>query len=704
MADKAREAIYKMPRKTRGIGAGLLGAAAIGVYGQIRLSSNGSYKQIQKVLIANRGEIACRVMRTAKRLGIETIAVYSDADEKALHTKTADKAYRIGEASPLKSYLKMDTILEVALKSGAHAVHPGYGFLSENPEFADLCQKNDIIFMGPPAQAIRDMGMKNTAKKIMIDAKVPVIEGYNGSNQDPQYLFEEAKRIGYPLMIKAVRGGGGKGMRIAWKEKDFFESLESAKSESQKSFGDSDMIMEKFVERPRHVEVQVFGDKWDNYVYLWERDCSLQRRHQKVIEEAPAPLLSMETRHRLGKAACDAARAVNYEGAGTVEFIMDPKGDFYFMEMNTRLQVEHPISELICGIDLVEWQFKVAQGEKIPIKQEDLKINGHAIEARVYAEDSAAGFMPTAGLLEHLSFPTNARVDSGVVQGDSVTVFYDPMIAKVIVHGADRTEAINRLDNALNNTHIGGLCNNVSFVRKCLTHPEFVAGNVYTDFIADHEKELLGKDDKPSMDVVAEGVIGQLLVRSSNVDPSKGPFYANDYFRLNHAPNKNVSGLNNASIQVKIEKDNRYKFEYDGQNVEAVVTNVEYEEENVVRFDIELDKKRWRSKAVQLKDSVAIYGIEHREWSAPREKCYDDEAASDASLEARSPMPGVIEKVLVKPGEKVSNGQPLIVMMAMKMEYSVRAKADCIIKSINCEAGQNVTKNAILVKFEENQD
>jgi 3-methylcrotonyl-CoA carboxylase alpha subunit len=668
---------------------------------QFRCLSNIESKRIDKVLIANRGEIACRVIKTAKRLQIKTVAVYSDADSKALHAKTADEAWRIGEASPLKSYLKMDSIIDVALKSGAQAIHPGYGFLSENPEFAELCQKSGIIFMGPPASAIRDMGMKNTAKKIMIDAKVPVIEGYNGSNQEPEHLFKEAKRIGFPVMIKAVRGGGGRGMRIAKSEKEFFESLESAKNESAKAFGDSDMIIEKFCERPRHVEVQVFGDQHGNYVYLWERDCSIQRRHQKIIEEAPAPLLSMETRRRLGKAACDAARAVGYVGAGTVEFIMDPKGDFYFMEMNTRLQVEHPISELITGVDLVEWQFKVAQGEEIPKKQEEIHLNGHAMEARVYAEDSAAGFMPSSGLLEHLSFPADARIDSGVVQGDFVTVHYDSMIAKVIVHGNDRTEAINRLDNALDHTHIGGLSNNVSFVRRCLQHPEFKSGNVYTDFIKDHENELLNDLTKPSIEVVAEGVIGQLLARASKVETSKGPFYSNDYFRINHSPVKTVN-LGDETIQVKIEKGERFIFDFDGKKVEAVVTNVEYHD-NDVQFDVELDKKRWRSKAVQLKDSIAIYGIEHREWNAPQEKSYEDEAAGDRRQEARSPMPGVIEKVLVKAGETVVSGQALVVMVAMKMEYVIRAPFDCCIKSVNCEPGRNVQKNSLLVLFENSE-
>ncbi|KAH7698789.1 methylcrotonoyl-CoA carboxylase subunit alpha, partial [Aphelenchoides avenae] len=480
-------------------------------------------KRIDRVLIANRGEIALRVMRTARKLGIESVAVYSDADVNSQHTKYADRAYHIGSAAALQSYLRADKIIDVALKAGAQAIHPGYGFLSENAEFAEKCAEAGIVFMGPPPKAIRDMGIKSRAKQIMIAANVPVIEGYNGSDQKPETLLEESRNIGFPVMLKAVCGGGGKGMRIALTENDFFSSLQSARSEAAKSFGNDDMIVEKFVERPRHVEVQIFGDTHGNYLYLWERDCSLQRRHQKVIEEAPAPGLDLKTRQQIGQNAVEAARAVDYVGAGTVEFIMDPQGSFYFMEMNTRLQVEHPVSEAITGVDLVEWQFKVAQGEPIPLKQEQIPLLGHAMEARIYAEDSAAGFMPTAGRLEHLSFPKNARVDSGVVEGDEVTVHYDPMIAKIIVAGADRQEATRRLDDALRNTHIGGLCNNVDFVRTCLNHKEFIAGNVYTDFIKDHESELLKDKKEPSLESLIESVVGRILLQSFHNDASKGP-------------------------------------------------------------------------------------------------------------------------------------------------------------------------------------
>ncbi|VDM65229.1 unnamed protein product [Strongylus vulgaris] len=473
-------------------------------------------KRISRILIANRGEIAIRVINTARKMGIESIAVFSDADRDALFVKEADKAFHIGPAAAAESYLNIDRIISTALAAGAQGIHPGYGFLSENAKFAERCAEAGIVFIGPPVQAIRDMGTKSIAKQIMHEAKVPVVEGFHGSDQSDSNLKAHSERIGYPIMLKAVYGGGGKGMRIAWSSSEFDEKLASARSEAMKSFGNDEMLVEKFVERPRHVEVQVFGDHYGNHVHLWERDCSVQRRHQKIIEEAPAPLINRETRLRLGESAVRAAAAVGYVGAGTVEFILDPKGDFYFMEMNTRLQVEHPITEAITGLDLVEWQLKIAQGEKLPLKQDQIPLNGHAFECRVYAEDTKNGrFMPTAGKLEYVSFPTDARVDSGVVSGDEVSVHYDPMIAKVcisphclhqffhmtyswrnlfilkvVVWAEDRAAAAAKLDSALSRTLISGLPTNIQFVRRVLKHPEFAKGNVYTDFIPDHQKEL----------------------------------------------------------------------------------------------------------------------------------------------------------------------------------------------------------------------
>ena len=404
-------------------------------------------RAIRRLLVANRGEIAIRVIKTCRRLGIKTVAVYSEADAKSLHKETADEAYCIGPPAPQLSYLDQNKIMNICKKTGTEAVHPGYGFLSENAEFSDLCHANNVIFVGPPAQAIRDMGLKSISKRIMESAKVPVIPGYHGDDQSDAKLVEEADRIGYPVMIKAIRGGGGKGMRIAMTKEEFMSQLESAKREAINSFNDDAMLLERYIQKPRHVEVQVFGDMHGNYVYLWERDCSVQRRHQKIIEEAPAPGLTSETRRALGEAACAAARAVGYVGAGTVEFILDADGkSFYFMEMNTRLQVEHPVTEIITNQDLVEWQIRVAQGERLPLKQEMIPFDGHGFEARIYAEDTGNNFMPSPGPLRHLQYPNDSvyftsvgidkpgtsRVDSGVRHGDEVSVHYDPMIAKYV--------------------------------------------------------------------------------------------------------------------------------------------------------------------------------------------------------------------------------------------------------------------------------
>merc|ERR1719370_893976 len=432
-------------------------------------------------------------MKTAKKLGIQTVAVYSDADRHSMHVSMADEAVRIGPPPSQESYLLKEKILEVAKTTGAEAIHPGYGFLSENVEFAEQCQEHGVIFVGPPATAIRDMGIKSTSKIIMTEANVPVIGGYHGENQDVDFLRAEAEKIGFPVMIKAVRGGGGKGMRICMTAEEFTDQLESAKREAMKSFGDEVMLLEKFVVDPRHVEVQVFGDMHGNYVYLFERDCSVQRRHQKVIEEAPGPGLSWEVRKKLGEAAVRAAKAVDYVGAGTVEFVMDKDFNFYFMEMNTRLQVEHPVTEMITGTDLVEWQLRAAAGEVLPVKQEDMKLNGWSFEARIYAEDPNNSFMPGAGPLEYLATPAPAddvRIETGVRQADQVSVHYDPMIAKLVVWGPDRLSALMKLRSCLAEYNISGLSTNVNFLQTLAAHPEFVAGNVDTEFIPRHYHTL----------------------------------------------------------------------------------------------------------------------------------------------------------------------------------------------------------------------
>ncbi|VDL76925.1 unnamed protein product [Nippostrongylus brasiliensis] len=558
-------------------------------------------KNINRVLIANRGEIAIRVINSARKMGIESVAVFSDADRNALFVKKADKAFHIGPAAASQSYLNVDRIIETALKADAQGIHPGYGFLSENARFAERCAEAGIVFIGPPVQAIRDMGTKSLAKQIMQDAKVPVVEGFHGADQSDENLKVHALRIGFPVMLKAVYGGGGKGMRIAWSEAEFDEKLASARSEAMKSFGNDEMLVEKFVERPRHVEVQVFGDHHGNYVHLWERDCSVQRRHQKIIEEAPAPLIT--------------AAAVGYVGAGTVEFILDPRGDFYFMEMNTRLQVEHPVTEAITGTDLVEWQFKVAQGEQIPLKQDQIPLKGHAFECRV------------------------------------------------VVWGPDRVTAAARLDQALAQTRISGLPTNIQFVRTVLKHPEFVKGNVYTDFIPDHQKELFFEEKQSYADLV-EGAVGLALLRRP-FNP-RGPFE-----------------------QIPA---NEMEVSFDGQKRAVSLNDVDVDEDGA-RYTLEMDSSRWKVEAVRLPNSAAVYGAGQAEYDTAQQVHGEEAGAGSAGamLSSHAPMPGIIEKV--------QRGQPLVVMTAMKMEYIIRAPADCKIKSVPCAAGKNVAKGAVLVKF-----
>jgi 3-methylcrotonyl-CoA carboxylase alpha subunit len=440
-----------------------------------------------KILIANRGEIACRVAATARRLGIRTVAVYSDADARSRHVAACDEAWRLGPAPARESYLRGDEVIRIALASGARAIHPGYGFLSENEAFARAVAEAGLVFIGPPASAIAAMGSKSAAKTLMEKAGVPLVPGYHGSNQDPAWLREQADAIGYPVLIKASAGGGGKGMRIVQASGEFEAMLASCKREARSAFGDDAVLIERYVQRPRHIEIQVFGDSHGNCVYLFERDCSVQRRHQKVLEEAPAPDMPPARRAAMGKAAVDAARAVGYVGAGTVEFIVNQDGTFYFMEMNTRLQVEHPVTEMITGVDLVEWQLRVAAGEPLPLAQDQLRIGGHAIEARIYAEDPDRGFLPSIGTLAHLVAPATSavvRVDTGVRAGDAITPYYDPMIAKLIVHGEDRAMALRRLDAALAGWEIVGVATNVAFLRRLASHAAFATAKLDTGLIA----------------------------------------------------------------------------------------------------------------------------------------------------------------------------------------------------------------------------
>uniref|UniRef100_A0AAY5EDQ5 Methylcrotonoyl-CoA carboxylase subunit alpha, mitochondrial n=1 Tax=Electrophorus electricus TaxID=8005 RepID=A0AAY5EDQ5_ELEEL len=624
--------------------------------------------RMEKVLIANRGEIACRVMRTARKMGVRSVAVYSDADRHSMHVAMADEAYHIGASPSQQSYLCMEKVLEVAKKSSAQAIHPGYGFLSENTEFAELCKQEGILFIGPPSSAIRDMGIKSTSKHIMSAAGVPIIEGYHGEDQSDERLQAEATRIGYPVMIKAVRGGGGKGMRIARSEADFHQQLESARREACKSFNDDVMLVEKFVENPRHVEVQVFGDQHGNAVYLFERDCSVQRRHQKIIEEAPGPGISPEVRRKLGEAAVQAAKAVNYVGAGTVEFIMDAQHNFYFMEMNTRLQVEHPVSEMITGTDLVEWQLRVTAGEKLPLSQEEIVLRGHSFEARIYAEDPANDFLPGAGPLLHLSTPQadeHTRIETGVREGDEVSAHYDPMIAKLVVWGKDRSAALKKLRYCLRQYNIVGLNTNIDFLLSLSGHPCFESGDVHTSFIPQHYEQLFPPPAQASVEETCQAALGLLLhekehTRDVPLSDMYSPFGLGDGTRLNVLYCRNLRlhlGTNRALLVFVL----------------SVSPHPSLFQEGSAQVNVPLPK--------------FLAGV----------------STSGAQDGAVAPMTGTIEKVLIQVGDTVHKGDPLMVMIAMKMEHTIRAPKAGVIKKVFFKEGAQANRHAPLVELKEEE-
>jgi len=623
----------------------------------------------KSVLVANRGEIACRVFRTARRMGIRTIAVYSEADAKALHVREADEAVLIGPAPARESYLDAAKVLAAAKATGAEAIHPGYGFLSENADFAEAVMAAGLVWIGPPPAAIRAMGLKDAAKKLMIEAGVPVTPGYQGENQDAAYLAEQAASIGYPVLIKAVAGGGGKGMRKVDRAEDFADALASAQREGQSSFGDPRVLIESYITRPRHIEVQIFGDSHGTVVHLHERDCSLQRRHQKVIEEAPAPGMDQATRDAVTAAAVRAAQAVNYEGAGTIEFIADAsdglKADrIWFMEMNTRLQVEHPVTEAITGVDLVEWQFRVAAGEPIPLKQADIPLNGWAMEARLYAEDPANGFLPSIGKLEHFVLPDDIRVDTGVYEGGEVSQFYDPMIAKLIVHADTREEAAGRLAVAASEVEVWPVKTNAAFVMKCLDHPRFISGDVDTGFIAAEEDLLIASG--PAEPVIEDA--SDLLWRSRTVNPEDvwDSDYGTSGFRLNAHPKLGHTFFIDGA-----------KFQGQDRSGQAVVGYGPEIDGGFVVF--------YQGEAYQVSRHAPRGGT-------------GAGTASDGSL--RAPMPGKIVATPAKAGDTVTKGQPVIVLEAMKMEHALVAPFDGVIGAVNANVGDQVGADAVLATVE----
>ncbi|GAA0651943.1 acetyl/propionyl/methylcrotonyl-CoA carboxylase subunit alpha [Brevundimonas lenta] len=623
----------------------------------------------KSVLVANRGEIACRVFRTAKRMGIRTIAVYSEADADALHVREADEAVLIGPAAARESYLVAEKVLAAAKATGAEAIHPGYGFLSENADFAEAVAAAGIVWIGPKPASIRAMGLKDAAKKLMIEAGVPVTPGYQGEDQSDATLTAEASRIGFPVLIKAVAGGGGKGMKKVDRAEDFADGLASARREGKASFGDDRVLIESYITRPRHIEVQVFGDSHGNVVHLYERDCSLQRRHQKVIEEAPAPGMDAATRKAVTDAAVRAAKAVNYQGAGTIEFIADAsnglKADrIWFMEMNTRLQVEHPVTEEVTGVDLVEWQFRVAAGEPIPLKQEEIHLNGWAMEARLYAEDPANGFLPSIGKLEHFVLPDDVRVDTGVMAGGEVSQFYDPMIAKLIVHAETREDAAAELSIACSEVEVWPVKTNAGFLVRCLDHPRFVEGDVDTGFIAAEEAALAAL---PLSEDALEDAARYLRFQCSNHwegDPHS-PWHGYDG-TLGFRANGPSTGLQDVVVdgvrrRVRISPD---KYAVSGYLPLSTNSGVSFEDGQA--FEIRTFAKAGAGAG----------------------------AASDGSL--RAPMPGKIVATPAMAGDAVPKGAPIVVLEAMKMEHALVAPFDGVVETVGVAVGEQVGEGTVL--------
>jgi 3-methylcrotonyl-CoA carboxylase alpha subunit len=663
-----------------------------------------------KILIANRGEIACRVAATARRMGIKTVAVYSDADAHAKHVMACDEAVRVGGNAPRDSYLQWQRIIDAAQATGAQAVHPGYGFLSENEDFAQACADAGLVFIGPPASAIKDMGLKAESKRLMEKAGVPLVPGYHGADQDPALLQREADRIGYPVLIKASAGGGGKGMRAVDKAEDFAAALQSCQREARNSFGDDAVLIEKYVQRPRHIEIQVFGDAHGNCIYLFERDCSVQRRHQKVLEEAPAPGMTESLRQKMGQAAVAAARAVGYVGAGTVEFIVEQPGGydhpeamkFYFMEMNTRLQVEHPVTEAITGLDLVEWQLRVASGEPLPLAQDDLDLHGHAIEARICAENPDKDFLPATGTLHVYRKPPassfeidDVRVDDGVREGDAITPFYDSMIAKLIVWGSTRAEALGRLDAALSQVRIVGVQTNVQFLRRVLATPSFSQAKLDTALIQ-REAASLFRQDPIGPDMAVACAVARTVLAERDAE-SHDPFSRTDGFRSHGVASRRID-LEYAGQPVVA----KLRYLHDGLQLkvgEGAWTPLSVTRQPDGRIDVRYGAQRQVAQIFERGEVMHIFGTAGA--TAITELDVPSHSGEGAGEGGRltAPMPGKVVSIAVQAGDKVNKGQALAVMEAMKMEHTIAAPIDGTVEELLYAPGDQVAEGAELLRL-----
>jgi 3-methylcrotonyl-CoA carboxylase alpha subunit len=671
---------------------------------------------IRKLLVANRGEIACRVITGARAMGIATVAVYSDADRNARHVSMADEARRIGPPAPRESYLDMNAILAAAKETGADAIHPGYGFLSENEDFAAACEAAGIVFVGPSPQAIAAMGDKSAAKSLMGKAGVPLVPGYHGADQDASFLAKEATRIGYPVLIKASAGGGGKGMRIVAKAAEFDKALGGAQREAKSSFGDDRVLLERYLQRPRHIEIQVFGDSHGNVIHLFERDCSVQRRHQKVLEEAPAPGMTPERRKSMGDAAVAAARAIGYSGAGTVEFIAEQDGTFYFMEMNTRLQVEHPVTEMITGIDLVQWQLRVAAGEKLPLAQDEVPLRGHAIEARIYAENADKGFLPSTGTLRRLRTPPAGefsplagalRIDSGVREGDTISPWYDPMIAKLVAWGETREAALAHLSAGLAGYEIIGLTANVEFLGRIVTSRAFASADLDTGLIERSKAELFPAREPASDAILAVAAYAELVLeqrisdeRARTSEDPHSPWNGVDGWRLNQGSHHRFVFRESGGSSGETLHEVMVEFRGSAHGLLIGERRYDFSGETLPdgRLLVRLDGRALKAAAQRYGEAWHLFS-NGRHWKLELVAELHDAGDATAGGSLAAPMPGKIISVAVKPGEAVAKGAPLMILEAMKMEHTISAPRDGKVEEVYFAAGDQVNEGAELLKL-----